>query len=331
MTANRASFPHAIRHFATPPLFKPEDGITIIEPTGNEAGFWAGACSALMDSDTGKFYLYYRMRQPRPVRGGHCFIAESDDGVRFRTIWHATREDFDSTSIEKSSLLKTPDGKWRLYISYVDPADGRWRTDVMQADRPDSFTPGARQKVFTAADIPAEGVKDPYAFLLAGRWYLLLSYAPTPGVLSDEERTEMHATSDVYNTGIAKSSSGIAVSSDGVEFEWLGDVFAPRDRGWDSYASRLGSMLYMPPAFIGFYDGSADVSENYEERTGLAVSLDLRTWDRVTTDGPALISPHASGSLRYLDPVDLGGEVYYYYEYARADGSHELRLNQVAK
>jgi hypothetical protein len=141
----------------------------------------------------------------------------------------------------------------------------------------------------------------------------------------------MHATSDVYNTGITKSSSGLAASSDGINFEWLGDVFAPREAGWDSYASRLGSLLYQPPLFIGFYDGSADVSENYEERTGMATSFDLRTWARVTESGPILTSPHASGSLRYLEPVDLGDGVFYYSEYARPDGSHELRLSQVAR
>ena len=28
-----------------------------------------------------RLYLYYRIRRPRPVWGGHCYIAESDDGV----------------------------------------------------------------------------------------------------------------------------------------------------------------------------------------------------------------------------------------------------------
>jgi hypothetical protein len=33
--------------------------------------------------------------------------------------------------------------------------------------------------------------------------------------------------------------------------------------------------------------------------------------------------------LRYLDAIVVGGVIHYYYEYARADGSHELRLNRV--
>ena len=42
-----------------PPLFDPAGGATVIEAIGNDSSFWAGACSALHDDETGKFYLYY--------------------------------------------------------------------------------------------------------------------------------------------------------------------------------------------------------------------------------------------------------------------------------
>ena len=42
-------------------------------------------------------------------------------------------------------------------------------------------------------------------------------------------------------------------------------------------------------------------------------------------DGPALVSPHGSGSLRYADSVTDGVERFYYFEAACRDGSHELR------
>ena len=41
------------------------------------------------------------------------------------------------------------------------------------------------------------------------------------------------------------------------------------------------------------------------------------------------MSPHASGSLRYIDAVRLREDIYCYYEYARPDGSRELRMNKV--
>jgi hypothetical protein len=41
---------------------------------------------------------------------------------------------------------------------------------------------------------------------------------------------------------------------------------------------------------------------------------------------PLAASPHRGGGLRYLDLVDLpGGGTRLYYEYTRADGTHELR------
>jgi hypothetical protein len=42
------------------------------------------------------------------------------------------------------------------------------------------------------------------------------------------------------------------------------------------------------------------------------------------------VSPHATGSLRYLDALDLR-ERLLYYEYARPDGSHELRLSRLPR
>lgn len=58
---------------------------------------------------------------------------------------------------------------------------------------------------------------------------------------------------------------------------------------------------------------------------------DLKHYKRLTEDGPILVSPHASGALRYMDVVDMGDELFYYYEYTCADGSHELRLSKKEK
>jgi hypothetical protein len=312
------------------PLFDPAQGVTVIEPPGNESGWWAGAGSAIYDEDTSRFFLYYRIRKPRPLRGAECRIAESTDGVNFRDIWSAQREDFNSPSVERSALVKTLEGGWRLFISFVDPADQKWRIDMMEADTPDGFRPAARVKVLTADDVGVEGVKDPYVVLLGRRYYMLISYAPSPEKVSARQRAEMHATADVYNTGVTKSHTALALSNDGLHFEWQGDVFTPPQEGWDAYAGRLGCVLYIPPVFNVFYDGGAKVSENYEEKTGLAISLDLTHYQRITGKTPLLVSPHGSGSLRYMDVIKFDDVLYYYYEYARADGSHELRMNKVS-
>lgn len=305
----------------------PGRGVTIIEPPGTGEGHWVGASGVYRDAETAKFYLYYRVREPRPIRGGRMVVAESVDGLRFDSIWEARREQFESDSVEKGSLFRRTDGTWQLFVSYVDPADRRWRVDLIEARAPSEFDVKTRRPVLTAAGIEAEGVKDPYVFAVGDRTFMLLSYAPRPSA-SPADAAAMHGTGDVFNTGTIKSCTGLAVSRNGVDFEWQGEIFGPPTAGWDSYASRIGSVMRVGPVYLGFYDGSASVKENYEERTGLALSVDLRNWHRLTPEGPILTSPHGTGCLRYLDPLVVGDEVYWYYEYRRADGSHELRLNR---
>jgi hypothetical protein len=326
----RAHLGSAQHAYGQIPIFDPADGITVAEPLGTGKGWWAGAPSALYDADQGTFYLSYRLRKPRELgRGGETLIAASRDGVSFKTVWRATKEDFDSPSIERCALVKSPQGSYRLYVSFVDPADNRWRIDLLEASEIEKLDPSQRQPILTAADIAGEGVKDPYVFLMGPCWYMLASYAPSPITPSTSAEERMHATADVYNTGIVKSLTGLASSPDGLRWRWEGSVLTPPESGWDAYATRIGAFLYSSPVFTGFYDGSASVEGNYEERIGLAVSLDLRHWQRVSVEGPALTSPHASGALRYLDVLPVGDALYYYYEYAREDGSHELRVNRV--
>jgi len=321
----------ALRWLGGIPLFDPRGGATVIEPPGSGPGWWAGAPSALFDGDTKRYYLYYRLRKPREFgRGGECRVAASEDGVHFETIWSAQKDSFGSQSIERSSLVKTPEGAWRLYISFVDPADDRWRIDVMEAASPDAFDPASRQKILTAADIGGEGVKDPIVYLLGGLYTMVVSYAPGAAAVSTTDRERMHATADVYNTGVVKSHTGLAVSADGLSFRWVGDILSPPDEGWDRYCTRISTLVYTPPVWMALYDGSASVEGNYEERAGMAVSLDLRHFERITPAGPALTSPHASGSVRYVEALRLDGEILYYYEFTRPDGSHELRCSRVA-
>ncbi len=316
------------RYLSKPALLNPEEGMTILEPPGSGTGYWTGASSVLYDEKTSKFYLYYRIRKPRPIRGGECYIAQSKDGIKFSPIWGAKKEEFDSSSVERASLIRTRDGSYRLYISSVDPVDNRWCIDVMEASHPKEFKVNERKRVLSPSPIPCEGIKDPYVLVVEEKYYMIVSYAPTPKEASGELRKKMHLTADVYNTGIAKSHTGLALSNDGVNFKWWGDILSP-GKGWDAYASRIGCVLCLPPVFIAFYDGSSTVKENYEEKTGLGISFDLMHYQKITKEEPLLVSPHASGCLRYMDCIIVHGELYYYYEYARENGSHEVRMNKV--
>jgi len=311
----------------TLPLFDPSEGQVVREAPGSGPGYWAGAPSARFDDESGRFYLYYRLRKPRELgRGYECRIAESADGLTFADVWSARKEQFDTSSVERSCIFKTPEGPWRLYVSYVDPADNRWRIDVIESESPAGFDPGARRKVLTGPDVGLEGVKDPYVLLVGRIYFMIVSYAaPTPEGRA-ATREELHGTADAYNTGLVKSYTGLATSGDGLSFKWQGNILDVGE-GWDAYESRITCVVYSPPVFNAFYDGISKVEENYEERTGLAVSFDLRRFEKITLDGPALASPHASGSLRYMDAVPMGDRILYYYEIARPDGAHDLMVS----
>lgn len=320
--ANPRSWPHSL-------LFQPEHGQIVREPPGGGAGYWAGAPGAWYER--GEFYLVYRLRRPRgvdPDRGAEVRIARSRDGLAFEDLWRGTKGELGSTSIERCALVHRDGRPWVLYVSYVDPADGRWRIDQVEANRPDAFDLRQARPALTAAHIGAEGVKDPFVFWVEGRAHMIVSYAIAARAVP---AGALHGTADAYNTGLIRSATGLATSHDGLQWTWTGPLLEPPAQGWDRYCTRIGCLWNEPPVWLALYDGSADVSENYEERCGLAWSTDLRTFHRASQEGPIVVSPQGSGSLRYVDVLALADARYFYYEMARADGSHDLRVLRVAR
>ena len=312
--------------WAVPFCFDPSTAFVVREPVGAGEGYWAGAPSVMYDGEGEKFYLVYRIRRPRgvlPDRGAEIRIAVSDEGLEFEDIWTGYKDELGSTSIERCALEKLDDGRWGLYVSYVDPADGRWRIDLVEADKPDQFDFATASKLFTAADINAEGIKDPFLFRVGGLRQMIVSYA-TADVSSSAD--EMHGTHDAYNTGLIKSRTGLAVSEDGRNWRWEGEILGPSDDGWDCYCSRIGCVWRQDGIWLAFYDGSASVAENYEERLGVAFSHDLRTFQRVTSKAPWIEQPHGRGALRYFDVLQLPDRTLIYFETSQADGSHDLRV-----
>jgi hypothetical protein len=314
------------RDWAYLPPFDPGQGSIIRHPPGEGRGYWVGAPGATFDAGQGEFYLVYRLRRPRgvqPDRGAEVRIARGRDGVGFEDIWSATKDQLGTASIERCALVREAERRWALYISYVDPADGRWRIDRAEAEHPDGFDLSRCCPVLTAAAITAEGVKDPFVFRLGGLYHMLVSYAVADRPVA---REMLHITSDAFSTGLIKSCTGIATSDDGRSWRWRGEAMAPSPNGWDRYCSRVSTLWYDPPVWMALYDGGADVAENYEERTGLAYSFDLRRFHRVSRRGPWLSTPQGSGALRYFDVLSLPDARYFYYEMARPDGSHDLRV-----
>jgi hypothetical protein len=301
------------------------DPRVVREPVSGGAGYWVGAPGVFYARDEPAFYLTYRIRRPRgvePDRGGEARIARSVDLIQFDDVWGVTKDVYGSASIERSAICKDANGTWRYFTSFVDPADGRWCVSVVTGPDVRRLDATRARRLFTAAPLGLEGVKDPWLFEDQGIHYMVLSVAtPTPRTAAGS-----HATLDIFNTGDCVSATGLARSRDLESWEWLGVVFAPEASGWDTYCRRINSIVRHNGTYLGFYDGSASHLENYEEKTGLAVSTDLRSWTSLTSEGPALTSPSASGSLRYLDLVASTDRLWTFYEWARDDGAHDLRI-----
>jgi hypothetical protein len=209
--------------------------------------------------------------------------------------------------MERFDLHRDADGRLLLYLSYEHPEDGRWRIDVTEGRSVDDLDVARRRTVLTPAATGTHAVKDPVVVRRDDTYLMFVSAFLTPA-------------------GPAPTS--LAVSGDGIRYDWLGTVLDV-GAGWDRYQARLSAIVPVGGGFAGLYDGSSRPEEDTEERLGLAWSPDLRRWERPDADEPWLVSPDATGSLRYPDVLELDREYWIYYELARRDGSHELRLNRV--
>ncbi len=271
--------------------------------------------------------MAYRVRHPlNGGRGIACRIAVSTDGEAFSPVAEIRKEELASSSIERSALQVSLEGEWRLYCSYVDPADRRWRIDLMRSSRPEDLTARNRVPALTAREFGLEGVKDPFAFMLGPITYLMVNFVEKPDFpISDDE---MHGTENAFATGRLRSKTGLAYSIDGEHFTWAGTMLEPGD-GWDYLLARGSSLIFRDGVYWMLFDGRATVAETYQDRAGLALSHDLLHFVKVDKHGPRLWSSHGSGSVRYIDVIEVDGDLHYYYEYARDDGAHEVRHSVV--
>ncbi|MBV9293440.1 MAG: hypothetical protein JO222_13405 [Frankiales bacterium] len=263
----------------------------------------------------GKVYLAYRLR--RPIGSGRGFrnvVAVSDDGVRFRELCHIDRERFGADSLERPALVRTEDGRWRVYVSCATPDSKHWRVDLLDAATPEEL---AGAEPVTVLPGSAEfAVKDPVILRHAGRWHLWASVHPLERWDDADRMTTDYATSD-----------------DGVDWIWHGTVLSGRPGEWDARGVRVATVLVDGDELIATYDGRATAEQNWEEQTGLAAGrFDGQQFGQLTAaDGMPTGSPHSLGGLRYVSAVTMpDGALRLYYELTRADGAHELRTEMAS-
>ncbi len=286
-------------------LPRPEQSAVVVEPPGRGPGYWAGGPSAVLAEDG--IYLAYRLRRPVGAgRGYAVVVARSAGGQDVTPLLTIRREEMGAESLERPALVRTPGGRWRLYLSCATPGTKHWRVEVLEAAHPAEFDTG-RSQVVLPGD-PKTGVKDPVIIYRDGTWRLWASCHP----LADPGEADQMV-------------SDYATSHDGLEWTWHGTALAGRPGRWDARGARVSAVCYAGPAIVAYYDGRATAGENYEERTGIATGTEPAALTALGA-APFAESPHGGHCLRYVTILELpGGGHRLYYEMARPDGAHELR------
>jgi hypothetical protein len=214
------------------------------------------------------------------------------------------QERFGAQSMERPAVVRTDEGRWRLYVCCASPAPSKhWWIELLEADDPADFASADSRAVLPGEDHVA--VKDPLVQRKAdGGWRAWICCHPLAEPDAEDRMTTAYAT-----------------SADGLDWEWHGTVLAPRPGTWDARGARLTTVL---PDGRAAYDGRATKGENWFERTGLA---------RLTGRQPGELeqtSDDAVADVRYLDLLPLAeGGYRIWYEARLPDESHELRTELI--
>ncbi len=283
---------------------------TVVSPPGEGPGYWAGGPSAIWHG--GAVWLAYRLRRPVTAGRGYAnVVARSEDGYSFETVSEVTSAQFDSASLERPALVVGPDGTWRLFVSCSTEGSKHWWIEMLEASSPERFGPG-RGRVVLPGD-EATAWKDPVVSVDADGWRM---WACCHHIVPAAEADRM--------------DTWYLTSSDGRDWVPDGPALVATAGTWDQRGARIAAVVAPETGadhWIALYDGRASAEENWEERTGVAFGTGPQRFEAAGS-GPLVSAP----SLRYASPVRLpDGSWLVYYELARADGAHDLRVEYVPR
>ena len=301
--------------------FNPAEGKTILEPEGKGFGHWIGAAHAYYDKELKKFFLYVRVRNPRPVkgkvtpfdthRGYKCQILESSNGDDYNVIWKMKKSQINAKSMEGAALTKI-EGKYHLILSFETRGRGaRWNIKRAIADHPSKFDPKSFKNIDW--DLPALigfSIKDPNIFYFEGKYYLSIDF--------------FRFWKKPWG------STGLLVSNDGYSYKWLGDIIEnPKRCSWTTFMVRITSIIREREHYIGFLDAAKKGVEICEERSGLVAGKSLIKMNIVSCNNPLYHSEYGKGSCRYFFALKYEKETWLFYEYTEKQGEHVLKLYKI--
>jgi hypothetical protein len=237
-----------------------------------------------------------------PQDGASLVIARSDDGRSYTSVATLDKSRFGAMSLERPALVRTDDGRWRLYVCAATPESKHWWIDVLEADDPAGLADAPARVAFPGDE--SVGVKDPLVRRTGAGWEAWICCHPLDEPGEEDRMTTAYAT-----------------STDGLEWDWHGTALAPRPGHWDARGARVTAVL---PDGRAAYDGRATKEENWFERMGLARLTGRRPGKLEHTNDAAAVD------ARYLDVLPLpSGGYRIWYEARLPDESHELRTELV--
>ena len=176
---------------------------------GAGPGFWSGSSTAALEPD-GSYAIAYR------VRNGHegnalNVIARSEDGATLTTVAELDESHFGAMSIERPALVRTEDGRWRMYVCLATPGSKHWWIGALEADDLEGLAGADVRTAFPGDE--TIGVKDPVIWRDDAGWHGLIC-CHLLDIPDHEDRMDTR----------------YATSPDGLEWTWRGTVLS-RDAG----------------------------------------------------------------------------------------------------
>lgn len=331
----------------------------IVEPKRNSDGYWFGGGNLAEDRE-GAFYLSGRFRNAGDSRTGVgagergaelAIFKSTDRGRTFRSILTLTKQDLsvpgrEVISIEGSALYFGPKG-CELFVSsekagiaypaglerFRKSGTGIWTIDRIRAESPEALARSAIEPLILSEDPAHLHVKDPHLYRNA------------------QEEDVLIFCSHPFNWSSSNSAYALRRSPD-VAFEEPRYGFFPRGFTWDVAMSRItgtllvpqvGRFAELPPLILFFYDGGESV-RNYEEHAkavrrprgysceelgGLAVGPAAGAPEpaRLSTLFPSFVSPHGTGSSRYVRTLTTKEGIYATWQQSQETRSQPLVMS----